>query len=321
MNKKFKKILIINLCVILAILVVAEIAAFFSYKARYANVINFQSKVADNPEDFIKENTPHYSLPSRFDYERVDNDIKRKVHKSEVPSKKRPVVTIGCSYTQGIGIEKTFAYQLNKITGRTTYNRGVGGSGPQLVYRQLSDENFKNEIPDAEYIIYTFIYNHLNRQFYALHNPLASDTAFSYVYKNGTLKERKRPFWFMYWSFAVKTVLEYKADLEFKNGWFLFYKTMEASVNEMKKKYPNCKFVLMEFPDASFCWDEENAEEHKLTSEQIEQLKSLGIIYLNTTDFVGHTFCEKKYRLADEDHPSELAWEELVPKVVERLKL
>lgn len=321
MNKKIKNILLTNLILTIVIFFIIEIIAFGFFKLKYTNIIKFQSKGAENPQEFIKENTPHYSFPKKFNYTRVEDEAK--TYKSDITAKKRPIVTIGCSYTYGCGLEEnqTFAYKLNKITGRTTYNRGIPASGPQLVYRQISDKNFKSQIPESEYIIYTFIYSHLNRQFRSLIAPFSSDIDLNYSLKNDTITEKRHPFWFMYWSFAVKTYLEFELEYVPKNEWLLFYKTMEASVNEMKKKYPNCKFVLLEFPDANFCWGKEAKDKRKLTNQQISQLEELGIIYINSMELVGHDFCESKYRVEDKDHPSELAWNELLPNLVEKLKL
>lgn len=328
MNKKFKTFLIVNISLLVLILVGAEIASLISYRMRYAELIKFQAMMDEYPKKFIKRNTPNYVFPKKFDYKKIDERFSSRVYKSENP-KKRPIVTIGCSYTEGVGCgleeNQTFAYKLNQMTGRTTYNRGVGGSGPQLVYRQLSDENFKNEIPDAEYVIYTFLYNHIDRQFSSLLTYFTSDIELNYVLKDGVLMERERPFWFMYWSFLVKTFLEYKKQVlyfnEFHNGFPLFYATMAASVDEMHKKYPNSKFVFIEFPESSFCSNNCPDCIRDLTKSEVKKLQDLGIIYIKASDLLGHNCCESKYRVADKDHPSELAWDEFIPKLVKNLKL
>ncbi len=326
MNKKFKLLLIINVSLFALIFVGAEVISLMSYRMRYAELINFQSKTSENPQEFIKTNTPHYIFPKKFNYQRITEGLNTRVYKSE-NSKKRPIVTIGCSYTEGVGLKdnQTFAYKLNQITGRTTYNRGVGGSGPQLVYRQLSDENFKNEIPDAEYVIYTFLYGHIDRQFNSLLTYFSSDIELNYILKDGILIEKERPFWFMYWSFLVKTYLEYQTQIlslyEYKNGFPLFYATMAASVEEMHKKYPNSKFVFIEFPEPSF-WSNNSPESIRvLTNAEIKKLQELGIIYIKASDLLGHNCSESKYRVTDKDHPSELVWDEFVPKLVKKLEL
>ncbi len=326
MQKNLKKILIINLAIILIIITVAEVVSLRSYRRKYSHFVINQANLCENPEECIKQNMPHYSLPRKIRYEDYKESISDKTYKSKVPQK-RPILTIGCSYTYGSGLEdnQTFAYKLNKYTGRTTYNRGILGAGPQLVYRQLTDKNFKNDVPDAEYVIYTFIHHHLYRQLLILTCPFNSDICMQYKIKGDNLVEYYSTLGSLSFSFLMKTYLEYKNQQDYnkevKNGLPLFTKIMEKSVQQTKKMYPNSKFVFVEFPDASFCWGDENINEQKLTSDQVEQLKSFGIIYVNSMDLVGHNFCERKYRLADGDHPSEQAWDELVPKLVQKLNL
>ncbi len=326
MNKNLKKILIINLFVVLMAVLIAEIFAYSSYRIKYADLVRDQANLCDNPEECIKQNMPHYSLPKKIQYEDFEYDIKDRVYKSKNPQK-RPIVTIGCSYTDGATLEEnqTFAYKLNQMTGRTTYNRGISASGPQLVYRQLTDKNFKKEVPDAEYVIYTFIHHHLCRQFLILMNPFTSDINIQYRIKNGKLVEYYSPLSYLSFSFIIKSYLEYKNtkdfQKEFQEGLPLFTKYMEESVKQTKKLYPNSKFVLLEFPQSDICNANYEKGLYELTQSQIETIEKLGIIYVKASDLVGHNFCEDKYRMEDKDHPSEIAWEEFVPKLVKKLNL
>lgn len=326
MNKNFKKVLIINLSVILIAVIVSEIVALCSYRMKYSDLIKSQANLCENPKECIKRNMPHYSLPKKIHYEDLIHSSKDRVYKSENP-KKRPIITIGCSYTYGVGLEEnqTFAYKLHEQTGRTTYNRGVMGSGPQLVYRQLSDENFKNEIPDAEYVIYTFIHHHLFRQFLVLFCPFTSEINFSYKIKGNTLVEYYSPLGYLSFSFLMKTFLEYKNPkdyaVEVENGLPLFLKIMDESVKKMKELYPNSKFVLIEFPQSDICASNYEKGLWELTEEQIKSIEKLDITYINATELAGHNFCQNKYRVADKDHPSEFAWDEFVPLIAKKLNL
>lgn len=327
MKINWKKFFIINFIFIVVILMVAEICSFYSYRIRYADLLKTQSTLYDDPEEYIKENTPRYMAPKRFDYSVIEEWLKQKVFPSQEKNSKRPIVTVGCSYTEGVGLvdNQTFAAKLNKYTGRTTYNRGVGGSGIQLVYRQLTDKDFKKDIPDAEYVIYTFIYDHFFRQFQTLFCPYMAEVNFRYKLNNGHLQEINSPFWFMYWSFLVKSYLEYKKnidiDKEISNGFPLFFATLQGSLDETKKKYPDSKFVFIEFPQEYLCSPDYEEGSFELKPEQIDKIEKMGIIYVNASELVGHRFCEKKYRVSDKDHPSEQAWDEFVPLLVKKLNL
>ena len=119
MNTKLKKFLIVNIAIILVICVIAEIAALCSYRNRYSDLISNQANLFDNPQEVIKENTPHYSFPRRFDYSIFEERMKYRIFKTENP-KKRPIVTIGCSYTEGAGLEnnQTFSDYYQEVVSK-----------------------------------------------------------------------------------------------------------------------------------------------------------------------------------------------------------
>lgn len=317
------KIIFLNLIILLLVLISSEFVFKQIYFRENAEDIANQSKIAEYPEDFYKM----YHKVKQYDYHDVIKEVENKVYKGS--SNKRPIVTIGCSYTAGGGlsdVKDTFAYKLNAYTGRTTYNRGVCGTGPQLVYRQLSDSQFKKDIPDAEYIIYTFIYNHVDMQFIKLYGFITNNVNLNYKIENDKLVEKKQPFSFMYFSYIAKAICEYitvkDIQKEYNNGWPLFYKTMEESVSAMRKNYPDSKFVFIEFPEAYMCKPEYIKGSRELTDEQIKKLKNLGIIYINAEKLVGHPFRDvAKYRIADQDHPNGKVWDEIVPALVKELNL
>lgn len=327
MKFNWKRFVLINFVLFLVILIAAEITAYFSYRAKYLPLVISHSKSWNNPKEYVRKNSPRYMFPRKFKYENVRNTVLSRVYQSEKLTNKRPIVTIGCSYTYGAFLEppQTFAYKLNKLTGRTTYNRGFSASGPQLVYRQLTDKDFKNEVPDAEYVIYTFIWHHLYRTIRDIVMPYGPDIELSYVLNGDKLVEKTRPFFFLYSSFLAKTYLEYNNNNvyqnELNNGFPLFMKIMEESVLQTKKMYPNSKFVFIDFPQANLCFANYQKGLCELTAEQIESIEKMGIIYISARDLIGNDLCDSKYRVSDGDHPSELAWDELVPKLVEKLKL
>lgn len=325
MKINFKKKFLINIFLFVLILIISEIAAFYSFRARCADIVyRHANMLKDNPKEYIRKNMPHYEFPRKFDYEKIDISIKSRIYSGE---KSRPIITIGCSYTDGVGLNynQTFAAKLNKYTKRTTYNRGVCASGPQLIYRQLSDENFKNEIPDAEYVIYPFIYNHLTRIFRTMIQPYSSDFDLSYELNNGNLSEKNHPFWFMYGSFFVKSYAEFKNNADYendlKNGLPFFMEIMRESVFQMKKLYPDSKFVLLEVPEGAMCYENYVSGSMELNSDEIKNLEKIGIVYINAEELVGHKLRDFKYRVSDKEHPSELFWEEITPALVKKLDL
>ena len=320
-----KKIILINIVIIIFILGIIEFLSVNIIENRYASLAEIQIKNASNPKELREILKVKYHKVIKFVYEDRIKYCLTRVYKG---NKKGSIVTVGCSYTDGTGLREnqTFAYKLNKFTHRTTYNRGIGASGPQLVYRQLSDKNFKNEIPEAEYIIYTFIYDHFNRLFHDLVAYFNSDLHLKYHLNNkGELTETQRPFWFLYYFYTTKVISEYKESKllkQFDKKYSLFLKIMEESVKAMKRNYPNAKFVLLDVPEGKMCREDYVKGESELTKDQIKDLEKLGIIYINAEELVGHQLRDlEKYRIQDKDHPNERFWDEVVPALAKKLNL
>ena len=166
----WRKILIINLFLLILVFAVVESLNYNLYKSKYMDMLILQAQNNDDPKKALKESLPKYKIPKEYNYkEYIDKD--KFIIKGS--SDKKPIITVGCSYTYGILLEpyETLAGQLNRVTGRTVYNLGISATGPQTVYEQLKAPDIKKEIPDAEYIIYTFLHNHIMRQFmYILSN-------------------------------------------------------------------------------------------------------------------------------------------------------
>lgn len=323
LNRKFKLVLI-NIFVLILLLVNLDFCAYKIFKSECNNYVKKQLDFGNSVIDKnIVEKEVKYGKTVFFDYEKTVDRTRSRVHKGFA---KRPIITIGCSYTEGafLAENQTFAYKLNKLTNRTTFNRGIGSTGPQMVYRQLSDKNFKNEIPDAEYVIYTFIRDHLKRMFLSTLTPWHNYVGLNYRLKNGNLVERKEFWQLFHSSFLVRKYLVTKEYLEYKEeceqNFPLFLKTVQESVNAMHNLYPNSKFVLVDVPETYYT--DEEFEKNKLPKSVVSELEKMGVIYIDAEDLVGHKFRDAdKYHVDDKQHPNELFWDELTPALVKKLNL
>ena len=227
-----------------------------------------------------------------------------------------------------LGKEYTLAGQLNEITDRIVYNLGISATGPQIVYEQLSDSKIKKEIPDAEYIIYVFLHNHIMRQFMTFVHLNGNEISPQYYNdNNGNFAKRKMlsPK-ILYTFFSVRNYLDKmmfnQETAEKQNGLPIFLRTMEESYKAAKKNYPDSKFVLLEFPQGSMCNPNYYDKSQELSDENIKALEKIGIIYINAEQLVGHKFRDvEKYRIADKDHPNAKVWQEIAPALKKRLNL
>lgn len=324
--KKLKTIFFFNVLIILSILLIAEFVSKFIETRELCNMWKIQNPEMFSDKDIFK--TLGYVQIQPFDYEKIVMSEVRGISQG-TNANKRPVITIGDSYTYGSNLDKrqTFAEKISKYTGRTTYNRGVSGTGPQMVYRQLIDKDFKKQIPDAEYIIYVLLSeDSIYRQFlYSKCGLHYNKVIPKYVIKNNKLAEDNF-LWYKLLFFSLGRrilVLKSKRDsyYEAMGNFPLFFKTMEECVNAVNMNYKNAKFVLLEMTHPLIS-DEDKEKNEPLNKKMIKRLEKMGIIYINAEELVGHDFNDvKKYRVADKDHPNELMWDEIVPKLSEKLNL
>ena len=325
---KLIKILLINFLILLFVLVVSEAICFFQYKMRFADLIDMQSRNMASTEEGINEAKKHLAVRYKkpFFIPIPPMDASDRIYQGT--NSKKPIIVVGCSYAYGICLDRNdnLSAKLNQKTGRKVYNRAISGSGPQFMYLQLKSKGLGQEIKDAEYVIYPFIYSHISRSFKHLMNYSLTDINPLLEEKNGELVVKKQPLWFLYPSFITKVYLQYSDEQnerkEMDQGKPIFFKTLEESYKEAKKKYPNVKFVLIEVSQANMCRPDYKKGSQELTEDEINRIKSMGIIYLNAEQLVGHDFRDvKKYRVADEDHPNAKMWDEISTKLVEKLKM
>ena len=109
----------------------------------------------------------------------------------------------------------------------------------------------------------------------------------------------------------------------------LLFKIFEESVSIMKKRYPNAKLILLLY-DVKLCNIDSHYDifktEKVLNKKEQDKLKELGFEIINMEELVGKSLCGEEYHARcpiygdiDPYHPSSKMWEEVVPKLVEKL--
>ena len=229
---------------------------------------------------------------------------------------KQPILWFGCSFAEGCGLDDnlTPCYKISKLTKRSCINKAKGTTGTQFMYYQLKQNDLKEKYPEVDYIIYIFIWDHLQRLYNYQVNPLIYMHNLRYkITKNG-LKEINPQFNPLYSSFLVKRILNRKIKLAGKKerqNFKLFNEIMKESALIAKEKYPNSKFIMIEFPEVSYT---------ELPNHEIKELETYGITVLRVKDFIPthEDIQDKKYWLEDEMHPSSDFWDLFLTKIVEQ---
>ena len=323
MNKKkfihILKIILINIVLLCLFGIICEILFYNLYKIKYADELEVLKK--ENMMQNIR-----YTKPLVYNY----NLSKRQFRTYKGTSSKRPIIFLGCSYIFGSFLNKNqvLAAKVNKLTNRTTYRRGICGVGIKEILDQLATGVLKKEIPDAEYIIYTYIDPHITRLYsYQIYNFITY-IPMRYKLENDRLVKLPEPkFKILYSLFSVKLIQYVLADIneshERSQNFPLFLTIMEECMKYFKEQYPNTKIVVLLYPSVLYAdLKRGSADDFSiLPTNVVEYLEDLGYIVINAEDLTDEPIRTVEYRTVDGDHPNEKAWDAVAPGLVKKLNL
>ena len=270
-----------------------------------------------------------YFIIAKMNYyveNQLGGDTNRNENDLPFDKNKKQLITIGCSFTYGDGIaeNETLDYHLQKLTHRKTYNRGQSGEGPQNILLQIRTFDFFNNKPDLnpEYLIYTFISDHIRRMY--VHNfSFGSRNIYDYYRydgKNFIQRDFKTHISDYIRSSYLAQKIEYEkflllsADEKFD----LFKAYMLEIKKEFNKRYPDAKFVIIIYNlDVGLFGAFEPFRTDRWSELEQEGIK---IINFDTPEYAFLT--EEEYiSPLDHAHPSGKAWDVLTPVIVKELGL
>ena len=302
-----KKILV-NLLLIILVFAFIEYKSFLVTQTANTKFKLHADKLPDNNTSDFK--TKYVILK--------DFNVSKKYKSYYKNTEKKPILWFGCSFAQGAGLNENDVpcKKISDLTLRTCLNKSSGATSTSFVYKQINDENFIKENPNADFVIYTFMWNHLHRLYNYQVNPLIYMFNIRYKYKNNKLQEIKPIFKPIYSSFFIKRLLNKKIHSEIKKeekNFILFNALMKESAAKIKTMYPNAKFIIIEFPERTG---------KELPKKEIDILNSYGIEVFKAKDYMKNIdIQEDKYWLADEIHPSAELWNIILPKLKEKYSM
>ena len=235
---------------------------------------------------------------------------------------KAPVIIFGCSYAYGWQLEnnQTFHYKLSELTDRNVYNFSLSGCGIQHMFFFL-ENNIDGLISGQkpEYAVFIYIPSHLRRlQKNIFPSIQHNGINLKYDIKNDKLKLQKHSSSFLYKTFIVKKSfslidkIQENYNPNYKNkSYLLAKKIFLESKKNLEEKYPGIKFIILNFQT------ENDTESNYELPFFFDELKKDGFIIVNSGDLAG-----RKFRYNSEDmtkdgyHPSEAAWDMILPKFI-----
>lgn len=213
---KIKKILLINLSLLLITLLVAEFFSWLILSVKYKTSIENFNKITDSKISIPLMKYSKVQLPTKETL--LSNIRDGKI----VNNSKPPIILFGCSYTGGFGLkdDEIFAVKLADSAHRTVINRGKEGTGLPFLYYQLSQKDVVSKLPkNAEHIIFTLIPDHFPRLYRYRNFVLTGEHTLRYKIVEDKLVEDRPVFAPIHSLFSAILIEEYIANLKFNNRY------------------------------------------------------------------------------------------------------
>ena len=329
--KKITKIISINILVILFIVTIISIYIETLVKNdaldSLFNKININFTSKQNQKYNININDYDLEKNSVIKIELNDETYnsfcgENRVINEEVKTDKKPIIILGCSYAYGHGLQKeeTFPSILNKITKRPVYNYATCGSNIIESYKNLyNDSKNIKETRKAEYVIYLYMYEHINR--YLMLSNLYSNYDDLFLQDTKSIKNKLLHFPLIRLIFCVIKQQEIYSSFPFSHKSEQFLKLIIQNIqNKLREQFPNSKLIIIiyneklpneyELKQAKYFYDNENSKIWK----ELENETDIKII--KTKDIMGFKF-DSNYKLKKDVagwHPNEKVWKEFTPK-------
>ena len=326
MNKKHIKLIIINFLLVIGLLLTAEFCLYKVAVKEYYSFYKVISKLIP-PPTFI-ENYKARFQPQTIQYLETTKDLEFRPMEINPNHTKKPILLFGCSFTHGgvfLNNQQTVSHKLSKLTERNVYNLAMCGCGMQhmlyIIQNRLGQYLSKDITP--EYAIYFYIPNHIQRLRATIFpGVFYNGTVLHYNMKNDTLEQEKRLNSFIYKTFLVKSFLynkdrkrEANKQQDMQDNFENALAILKQTKKELETRYPNIKFVIVRY-------QLEDDDTFREAPYMLERLEKEGFTIINSEDLIGRKFkFHSEDTNVDEYHPSEKAWDTLLPPLIKKLKM
>ncbi len=314
---KFLRILIINILILITIYGIGDFCCYkyICYKYISSKQIKFFPQYYS---DYVIEFPPSFKYPENLD-----------------KYTKPPILVLGCSYVQGQGLEEkdNITSRITKDTNRFAYNYGFAGFGPSYTLTMLMAEEQFPHIEKPEKILYVYMFHHLQRwnkwQYYNVLKELnlIPFQKYNFLDKYSHIYQYIR---------NVQIDKYYNEDKDFTKRSELFFNIMKKIKEQSDKLFPNTEFYFLIYSDINYdlshgiiysiCQenDVENMFKIMYSKEFKERLEALGMKVITTEELIGRKMDKTSDRIPNDisrPHPSNSAWNEIMPKLEKALDL
>ncbi len=328
-KKKLLAVIFVNIIFVLVVLVSIEYIIYCCAKVDYFKYHGEIEEVPPPPR-FLKTYILGYMPQTIQYYNKNLPPLWIRPFSVDDSNTKPPILLFGCSFTNGTKLlkdEQTFGAKLSKMTKRNVYNFAMCCCGIQhmlFTIQKYLDKYLPQDI-SPEYAIYTYIPDHFYQRMRVTVYPIMfnNGTLLRYTFKNSKLVLEKKKFPLLtksyivkgYYTLTDKSVYKMTKENQYKN-FLLANELFLESKKELEKRYPNIKFVI-------FRYQVENDEEEIIEPPFLwDVFKSEGFRIVNSSDLIGRRFRYHSEDTAEDGyHPSEAAWDLILPEFIKKLEL
>lgn len=310
-------VLLLNILLTFFLLITAELILYNHSNDMFKNNI-----CLGGDDKIIKCKIDYDIIMKRFDYEKYKEQFRPVEKPINCHSQaKKSIILFGCSYVWGTGLNdnQMLSYKISSLTSRTVFNRAMYGWGVQHMLYQLKREDFYKEVQEPEYVFYVFIDDHMNRLFRRQEFAFKSQEYLHYSLKNNKFIEDEPLYEIFGGLYLIKyldlwiTANSFQSE-NFENNFNYMELMFRECIRLLKQHYNKAKFIILLYPSPY-------AGVSSIEKGNWKKIESYGFQVINLEELVGHSLADKQYKVKDNEHPSEKAWDEISTALVKRLKM
>jgi len=176
---------------------------------------------------------------------------------------------------------------------------------------QLQQKELYNELPEPEYVIFTFISDHCRRLQKIIYDAWYGAYLRYKIGKDGGLVQVNpvlEPLWKFYFVKLWLTYLEFSIRLkesEHDKNFNLMKKIFIESKKLLEQHYPDVKFIILKYNG------NDGFDRWFIETKRWNELKECGFIIIDADGLIGKDLHNTEYLDKDNYHPNKKAWVEI----------
>ena len=314
--KKTFLIIIFNLLFAALLLFICDVFIYKDLKKDY----NKNGPKEFQASEFKYLTKPNYCLNFETYFDGSDNIFKGRKPDGTEYKTNNPIIVFGCSYALGqfLNYNQTFSYKLAHFLKHPVYNRAISARGLAHMYWQTEDESFYKNVPSSDTIIYVMIDDHYRRMMVSFLDTLDLFRLRHYSITNNKLVADKlnNPLLNVLKSSYTIKLLNLKYAQNFINNQQNSDKLTDMALiyfletrKQLEKRWNRkINFIVFLYEDKEIAYKEELSR----------KLKENNFTVISTKELTNDNLNEIKYKIPNNYHPTEAAWDLLTPKFIEK---